>query len=386
MTTARRELSPRALAHALEPDWRFDERVVGEWTLTDIYPGDATRLIVELRAGTRRLRLTVAPSLPGDRPSVNTAAGLSIAWMQPASSDAGKATCDAIRDVLARSLGAGPTAWEVPPAAELLVPDACRDEIRVEDAPIDADPDAQLLCVDAVHYERLFGTRPRGKRVTFGEQAHGVSIDYPAPTNGTLPPSGALYSVPTRFHRRPFRAYFAALGCVFDGGFPRTVPTPTTLDRAVRALLGHAPPLRPRLLRGAYGAISARAWTRRVAFDSVLPVAVAPRWAVEVHRVARRAGLLARVPVDVGMLAHDVSLHALGVHAVDEGWWATLLERARARLRWAHIARVRRLAAFFEGTLTRTAWEVWREVDAPEDFSAAFAQRAGELDAALDDT
>ncbi len=201
---------------------------------------------------------------------------------------------------------------------------------------------------------------------------------YDPPTNGKMPPSGSLYRVPARFHRRRFRRYFAALGCTYDDGFMRTVPTPTTFARVAAGA-----PLRPRLVSGRRGSVSGVSWVKHIAGDGVLVVPVAPGWAVALHRVIRRSRRLSRIPVDVGMLAHDVSLHAIGLHAVDEESWQRLRQRARTLLAGASRRKAKRVAAFFEDTLTRAAWDVWKRAEAPEDFGEAFAARTDALEASL---
>jgi hypothetical protein len=377
-----RELSPRSLASLIGPEWRFDAPVLrGGWALTDVYALGTDRVVIELRADGQTLRIAIRPMSP--RGSMGGAAGLSVSWMAPGPADAGAAACRVLTELFGTKLGAGPR-WVVPSEAELLVPEILGDEVRVEPARLEDDPDHALLAKDARQYERLFESAPRPVRITTGESAcPGVSLHYPAPRNGAQPPSGRLYPVPQRFHRRRFRGYFASLGCVFRDGVPRTVPTPSTFERAVMRTRGSLPPLRPHLVRGWRGSISGRAWIARIVRERVLPVPVAPRWAVELHRAIRRVDRLATIPVDVGMLAHDVSLHALGLHAVDAACWEALIGRARERLRRGSRARALRVAAFFEGLLTRTAWEVWNEIDEPEDFASAFARRTGEVEAEL---
>src|SRR5690606_39162863 len=236
--------------------------------------------------------------------------------MPPGPADAGVAACRALVAILGAKV-ADRAKWVIPKDAELLVPDAVAEEVRVEPGRLEDDPDCAMLAKDARQYARLFGAAPRAARVVTGASpTPGVSLHYPPPRAGALPPSGRLYAVPQQFHRRRFRRYFAALGCTFEDGVPRTVPTPWTFEHAVIRVRGSPPPLRPRFVQGWRGSTSGAKWVERIVREQVLPVSVAPRWAVEVHRHIRRHERLATIPVDVGMLAHDVSLHALGLHAV----------------------------------------------------------------------
>lgn len=383
MSPPPRELSPRAVARLLAPEWRIDAPVLdGSWTLADVHAtGRAECVVLELARGARRLALAVEPG--GGAPPEQTAGGLAASWLAPGPPDAGHAAALELARILRAKLGDARPRWAMPPSAVRLVPDAVAREVRAEPARLDEDPDGALLSADAASYARLYGSAPRAVRVTLrGAAPRGVSVHHPAPIDGTHPPSGRLYEVPHRFHRRRFRRYFAALGCTYEDGVPRTVPTPTTFAAAAEAALGHPPPLCPRLERGGRPSIDARRWAARVV-DATLPVAVAPRWAVALHRTLRRVEGLSHIPVDVGMLAHDVSLHALGLHAVDPAGWEALTRTARERLRRPGRGTARAVAAFFEGTLTRTAWDVWNALEAPEGFAAAFAARVDELEAEL---
>jgi len=80
----------------------------------------------------------------------------------------------------------------------------------------------------------------------------------------------------------------------------------------------------------------------------------------------------------VGMIVHDMNLHALGIHAVPAGGWEELVAQA------AEIVRRRfwvlpRLADFFEAPVTKLCWDIWRDIDEPDDFAPAFETRFHDL-------
>ncbi|MEZ4385716.1 MAG: hypothetical protein R3A79_30635 [Nannocystaceae bacterium] len=218
-----------------------------------------------------------------------------------------------------------------------------------------------------------------------GRDLAGVCVRYPPPRNGRLPPSAAVYPVPAQIGlRRSMRAHFAGLGFVFDDDLrPRTVPTPTTFSRAL-ADRGDLARLRPQLVDGRAPMLHAIAWAAHLR-RGVLPISVAPRWAVQLHRLVRQVPALASIPCDVGMVVHDMGLHALGLHAIPAASWDALVARAEGRVRARGLRLVPRIAAFFEGSLTRTSWEVWRSIDAPGEFAAAFDARLPGLEAELAD-
>lgn len=374
-----RLLHPRSFARLLP--WRFDEPVLSAaWALFDVYALDQRRLVVELREGPRTLRISVVPN--GAEPAATRVGGLALSWMSPGPNDAGAAACRALAQALAAP-GPEPE-WRIPGDASQQVPEAL--PVRLDEVSLHDDPDHALLTRDATNYTRLYGGRPRAVRVskvagTAIDDA-GLSMHYPAPRGHELPPSGSLYPVPSGFFRRDFRAYFAALGCAYGDGVPRTVPSPSTFARAVSRTLGHAAPLQPRLIQGARSSVSSRAWAHAV-LSGTLPVGVAPAWAVGVHQRIRAVGALSRIPVDVGMLAHDISLHALGLHAVRRSTWDRLVGIAAEQIRRGGRGAVGRIARFFEGDLTRTAWDVWGALDKPQAFTEAFDGRVDALIASM---
>jgi hypothetical protein len=379
------ELTPQTLAEWLAPEWRVDQPAFGGFHLFDIYRlGDDDRMVVELVDGGEVVRLVVRSNMTERAHRV--VGGLALSYDPGANPEASAAASDALAELLAVKLGPDERRFHVPEGAELRVPEAIAAEVRTDAAQLTDDPDASLVRVDFAHYERLFGSRGTPLRVSrSGNNPVGISLHYPAPINGSLATSGVLYRMPTRFHRRRFRRYFAALGCAYEDGFMRTVPSPATFRQRAREVLGHEPPLSPKLMRGFRGSISAFAWGRSVTDHAVLPVCVAPRWAVEVHRVLRRvhSARLNDIPVDVGMLAHDVSLHTVGLHAVDPALFRELRADARLHLSDVPTGHAARVASFFEDTLTRAAWDAWKEVEAPSEFRTHFSARAADLQAAL---
>lgn len=377
-----RELSPRTVARLLAPAWRFDAAVVGEWTLDDVHAsGRSGSVIVELRCGGAVTSIALEPDV--GRAAHETACGLALSWAEPGDADAGVAACRALAAQIHAAVPDSTARWAVPDDAAVRLPDTLAAEIEVRPASLDDDPDAALLRTDAVQYARLYDVTPQAVEVhADGVLPIGVSVHHPAPANGAQPPSGSLYPVPLRFHRRAFRRYFGALGCAYLDGVPRTVPTPATFERAVRRALGRGPALVPCLERGRRPSTEPERWAARVA-EHVLPIGVAPRWAVELHRQLRRSERLSRVPVDVGMLAHDMSLHALGLHAIPKERWEALAWRARERLRTGGRSAARRVAELFESTVTKAAWDAWNEAETPDAFAAAFERRFDALEDAF---
>lgn len=380
MTAPARDLSPRHLTEALGPAWQLDHPFVADLCPYDAYRHEQREtVLLELVAPGRRLQIEVSPR-PVQHPAAS-AAGLALTWRSPGPPDAGEAVCRRLAQLLRDRLGPAPQRWRVLPASLRHTPTALAAELRWTPARIADDPDRILLSTDADHYARLYGTRSMARRLaaTHGD-GPGISIHYPAPRRGALPPSGAIYPAPARVvHRRRMRTYFAQLGCLFDAhGFPRTVPTPNTLASALADRPGLAR-LRPRMLPNRGPSLRASTWAGWITAH-VLPISVAPTWAVQTVRVLRRARRLQRIPIDVGMLVHDVSLHALGFHAISREAWDALVTRAN-RHRHHHPSRV---AAFFEETLTHACWTLWRELDAPEQFATAFERDLDSLLRELD--
>lgn len=353
-------LSPRSLAAALQPHWQIDAPVWGDHVLFDIYAQGTERVIVETVARDDVVSVAVRPQPSGP--------GLDVYWMQPSDPVAGKAIADALRALLA---DAEQHNWRVAERAELQPAEALA--VRPAPASFDDDPDADWLRADAWSYERLYGVRPTPVRIADA----GISVHYPAPVNGHVPAAGRIYKLPQHFHRRRFREHFRRLGLHYENGFARTVPTATTFAAALPDA-----PLRPRLMFGRRGAVSGPFWVGNISRKRILPVCLAPRWGVEVQRIIRRLPPLSGIPVDVGMLVHDVTVHAIGFHAVDPAQWERLM-RLAAELSARGRAQAARIARYIEDPLTLAAWDSWKVIPEPGAFAAHFAQRAEELEAQM---
>jgi hypothetical protein len=376
-------LSPRRLLEHLRPTLQLDDELLDGYVLADCYRiHEREPLRVELRRDRDRFELQVEPSseVEGRRPPAS-AAGLEISYRHGAAPQAAAAACQRFAEHLRLALGDATRCWTMAPASLLELPARVAAELRIEPGTLDGDPDRELLHHDFASYERLYGVRPEVLEVHVeGKSASGVSIYYPPARNGRVPNSGTVYPLASRIaHRRRMRRYFAGLGYVADAdGFPRTVPTPTTFTRALEHRSGRAR-VRPRMIAGVSASLRPVHWGVLVR-RNLLPVTVAPRYSVEIHRRIRDVGLLQDIPCDVGMLAHDMSVHAFALHAVPEDAWDELVvvgfERVRARP-WSVLAGpygvLARLANFFEGSITNHCWAAWKEADEPEDFADRFA-------------
>ncbi|PRQ04984.1 hypothetical protein [Enhygromyxa salina] len=378
-------LSPRHLFELLSPHLKLDDLVVADYRLSDCYRLDeGSPLCVELRTSSGdRIAVDIAPVPAAGEPAhelPQKVAGLGLSYRRPTSSELGFAACAALAAPLGASLGDAPRRWtlEAPSIGELAP--SILAEVSSEPATLDTEPDRALLLRDFDHYERLYGVRPQVRRVhVSAEPAAGVSVHYPAARNGRVPNSAAVYVASTRIsHRRRMRRYFAALGASFDvEGVPRTVPTASTYARALAGREGVAT-IRPRMIAGVGASMRPIHWGVLVR-RGLLPITVAPTWAVELHRRTRDIQLLANIPCDVGMTVHDMGLHALALHAVPARAWDELVELAFERVRarplsllagpWGVLAR---LAAFFEGPVTTRCWNAWRDADEPEQFERTF--------------
>jgi hypothetical protein len=376
-------LSPRRLLEHLQATLRLDDVLLDGFVVADCYRLDAREPVrVELRRDRERFELQIEPTLEieGRRPLARVA-GLDISYRNPAPEQLAAAACHRFAEHLTAALGDAPRRWTVAPPSLCELPAQVAAELRIEPATLDRDPDRALLRRDFANYERLYAVRPEVVQVHVeGKPAPGSSIHYPAAHDGRVPNSGTVYPlVPRLAHRRRMRRYFAGLGCsVDDDGFPRTVPTPTTFAHALAREHGRAR-VRPRMIAGVSASLRPIHWGLLVQ-RNLLPVTVAPRWSVELHRHIRDIGPLRNIPCDVGMLPHDMSVHALALHAVPADAWDELLalgvERVRARP-WSVLAGpwgvLSKLAFFFEGAITTHCWAAWQEADEPEDFAARFA-------------
>lgn len=381
--------SPRELLAHLSPGLPLDREVVGGYVLSDCYRLDAREPVrLELCRGSSRIEIDIEPTpeQPRHRPLVSVA-GLDVGYRAPAPAEVATAACMRVAEQLRARLGDAPRRWTIAPPSLRELAEPIAAEIRSESAELDVDPDCALLRQDFAAYERLYGARPRALAVSVvGERVPGICVCYPSPRNGRVPNSASLYSTSQRIaHRRRMRRYFASLGYLFDDdAVARTVPTPTTYARALAGRPSIAA-IRPRLIAGVGASLRPIHWGVLVR-RNLLPVSVAPSWAVGVHERTREIELLDQIPCDVGMLPHDMGLHAAGLHAVPAAAWDELLGVALGRVRrrpWRVLAGpfgvLARLAAFFEGPITTHCWKTWQEVDEPEHFASCFAPHLREL-------
>ncbi|MFO7564878.1 MAG: hypothetical protein R6X02_19695 [Enhygromyxa sp.] len=382
-------LSPRELLAHLSPGLQLEREVIDGYVLSDCYrldPREPVRL--ELRRGRARIEVSVEPSPehPRHQPMV-TVAGLGIGYRNPAPAELAASACERVAELLRAKLGEAPRRWSLAPPSLRVLAEPIAAELGCEAAQLEADPDHRLLRRDFDAYQRLYGARPEAVAVSVdGQPIAGISIHYPRPRNARVPNSASLYSTSLRIaHRRRMRRYFASLGYLFDeDAVLRTVPTPTTYARSIADRRERAA-IRPRLIAGVGASLRPIHWGALVR-RNLLPVSVAPSWAVAVHQRTRELPLLDRIPCDVGMLPHDMGLHAAALHAVPATAWDELRELALARVRgrplqvlagpWGLLAR---LAVFFEGPITTRCWKAWQEADEPEDFERCFAPHLREL-------
>jgi hypothetical protein len=309
------------------------------------------------------------------------AAGLDIGYRSGAPDELAMAACRRFAEQLEGALGPVKRPWLLAPPSLRELPAQVAAEVRVEPASLDRDPDRDVLRRDFANYERLYGVRPEVVEVHVeGHGARGISVHYPNARNGRVPNSGTVYPLSPRIaHRRRMRRYFASLGCVADDdGFPRTVPTPTTLARALAHTSDRAR-IRPRMIAGVSASLRPIHWGILVR-RNLLPITVAPRYSVEIHRRIRDIPPLQNIPCDVGMLAHDMSVHAMALHAVPEKAWDELVALGHARVLarpWSMLAGpwgiLAKVGDFFEGAITTHCWTAWHEADEPEDFADRFA-------------
>jgi len=366
---------------------QLDQKLVGGFALHDcLRLADHEPVRLDYRRGGGRLEIDIAPRTGDDPPRLTWVAGLGISFRRGSAPAAATAIVHALAAALRARFGPEPRRWRLLPPSGRHLPQAIADELRSTPADLSDDPDAALLLRDAAHYRLCYGAHPKAVQVAVrGRDVDGISVRYPAPQNGHQQPSAALYPVPAQIGlRRSMRAHFASLGVIFDDDLrPRTVPTPTTFCRAL-AGRSELAKLRPQLIAGRAPMLSANTWASYLR-RGVLPISVAPPWAVHLHRIIRHLPPLATIPCDVGMVVHDIGLHALGLHAIPAAAWDDLVARAVCRVRARGARLIPRIAGFFEGSLTRTSWEVWKTIDTPPEFAATFIGRLPALEAELDD-
>lgn len=374
-------LSPSRLVEMLTPRWSFDQAYAADSVAYDVYvhPQRAALCLEFTRAG----KTTVLEVRPHDGgPAAAKAHGLVVSYERTASSQPqAKALCDQVAADLRtwhQTQERAPR-WLCPHSRDTPLPGALALEVQVRPLAV---PVERELARDMNHYEALYGSRPTARELLVRGKAIGVSVHYPAPSGGTVPASAAIYPGPALVRRRRrLRLHFAELGCVFDEeGMPRTVPTPATLRSALESRHEKFIPLRWVKRRGL--PMEAREWVAYVLRERTLPITLAPRFVVYAHRALRRLVPSSTIPVDVGMLVHDASVHGLVFSDIDAALWDEFSRHAKSIHR-----RGRRqafaVARFYEETLTNACWRTWRSVDEPARFSERFNQEVDALREAL---
>jgi hypothetical protein len=369
-------LSPRALLGCLTPALRLDDEVVGGFKLSDCYRiSEHEPVCIELRRASQVFEITIQP-IELDTAMLEVA-GLGVSYRGDAPVEIGCAACKRVADSLTTVLGGERRRWTVMPPSLLELADAVASEIRSESTTLAGDPDHQLLQRDFDAYHSLYAARPVPLLVFVGDDSPGVSLRYPEPANQyPFGPSPVRETSLRVAHRRRMRRYFAQLGFTFDDqARPTTVPTPTTYTRALSKREG-LNPLRPHLVD--HVGISPRQWAQLVRGHQ-LPISIAPRWRVAMHRWLRDHRL-PTLRCDVGMVMHDLGLHALALHALPGEAWDELIARARERfIRPAQPWSYARFASFFEGPVTNSCLLAWGEADEPEDFERCLRSHWGGL-------
>jgi len=344
----------------------IDRELVRGWKLYDVHAHEERpTLRFELTDERDRIvELEVCPA--GER--------LAVEWHR---SSADTQAAQAARALLEEALKGLPA--EIGRVADAIGIDG-HARVQVRDATAWRDP---LLLKDFRAYRLLYGRWPRRVRVSTAEsKAFGDSVEYPEPVRGTRSSAATLYPFPRRFRtRRRFREYLAKLGFVVAADDRAcVVPLPETFLEGATALTGRVPAWMPSIEPLDLWRRSARSWARRVT-RGVLPVSVPPPALTGLFRLLWPARRPVQPPFAPGMLAHDMSLHAFAVHrvrfeALESVVDLESLRRASFRTR---RRRLYRLADWFEGPLTRAAWDVWQHVDRPEAFDAPFAAKLPSL-------
>ncbi len=349
----------------------IDRELVRGWRLYDVHPHEErASLRLELVDDADRI-VEIEVHARGER---------SVVEWRSVSEDAQAASAATARieEVLRKVPVA---AWSSSSAAETIDPAG----IALREIETWSDP---LLARDFRGYRLLYGCQPHRVRVSARAcEAAGDSARYPEPVNGRLY-AGALYPFGKRFlRRRRFREYLAKLGFALDAnGYARTVPLPETFRAAVTTTTGHAPAWVPRIEPLRLRRTGNEAWAKRAARGEP-PTMVPPMPLVRLLSL-----LPATRPVSPrlapGMLVHDMSLHAFALHRVRPEVLETIVGWARLPKKSSKVRRRRlyRLAPWFEGSLTRAAWEVWNQIEGrPEAFDARFAKKLSSLARSFED-
>lgn len=364
-------LSPIMMVEMLAPRWRFDSLYAAECLAYDVYVhAQRAALCLEFTHEGKVLTLEVRPEDEG--PAAAKAWGLSISHERSGdeSSRRAKALCDQVADDL-RAHGSPETevpTWVCPFAIDTELPGMLAEEVQVA---VSSAPVEGQLIRDMKHYEALYQSHPVAREIRVHDRPVGMSVYYPAPNGGMVPASAAIYQAPARVRRRRIlRLHFASLGCAFDAeGMPRTVPSPATLRSVLQSRQEKLVPLR--WVERRLGPMQAPEWVRYLLRERALPVTLAPRLMVHAHRALRRVLPSSRIPVDVGMLVHDASVHGLVFSDIDAALWDEFARQAESILR-RRPRSAAAVARFYEEDLTQACWQTWRSVDDPTQFAERF--------------
>lgn len=261
--------------------------------------------------------------------------------------------------------------------------------IRNEIVPISAlGEDAVLLAPTFAEVEYLYGEPCRIRRIP-GPVEDAYSIEFPAALARWVE---GRYSYLLKVHRMsyPMRQYLAELGFGWVGDQTTCVPTVASFVKIAQhkgVLSGFCPEMIPMPSH-----LSFRDWTG-VVLDGRYPATVLS----EKRRGLRLLSKVMAVPSKWGFhgplhhfrapstaLAHDVGQHAMATHRIPADCREELQEIAGTILQ-QEPAPAKHVALFFEGKLTRDCLDIFREIEQPSDFEAAYRKKHSEFVAALQD-
>lgn len=245
-----------------------------------------------------------------------------------------------------------------------------------------------VLAPDFDEYERRHGVCPAVLAVS-GAAAPAFVVRYPRLPAERLPKGAYLYRAPEHFTRPKLAAHLAALGFfVDDDRVVRTVPTPRSFARLIEAMGLGDRGYRAALIRTVSASMPTGQWLDHVVAGT-FPINVGAPLFYGLSRLAERTPLrrisgLSIEIADVGILAHDMGVHALAAHLLPGGDVREIGDRIRARVREAGVrARDHRalepIGSFFEEDLTLHCQTLWRRAASVAEFDAAYAASRREL-------
>lgn len=246
------------------------------------------------------------------------------------------------------------------------------------DTPADLGPDGDALRRLRAEFQRHFGSALPVHR-THGDGGP-ISFEFPAQA---LPDTNSFFRLPERIRDDPAAAaYLARLGYACDAaGDVRTVPTPSSYLGA-RARLGLTSfGFLPTVVSVPTTALFTARWLRDSTVG-VLPVNLGSRWFYLRLRPfqSRLALRSARVRKEweghFTTLGHDASVHLLSTHLVPRPLLFRLGDRVRAAMGGpiSRVAPPRPLVLFYDRDLFLHCRELWKRLDALEDFTAALVE------------